>query len=148
MSIIEQIVNIVGGQGGPNDNAIPVYSDNKAPNGGQVKGANGLQLMLENSVDSGYQYIMVDPDLLTKAENGNGLFLTYKADGSVNYAKLWVLNPETGHGEPYAPGVEMWVEYSHLKPADIPTPPQPPVPGNTSTFVIDWNTRTITLKPG
>jgi len=138
--------------GGPNHNAIPIYGDNKAPNGIQVKGANGLQLMLENSNVSGVQYIIVNPALITEAENVHNQFVTFKQDGQPNYIRLWIRNSETGKGDDYAPGVSMWAEYSHLQVAEAPTPPTPPI-GDESTFVIggtkyavNWAVRTITVK--
>ena len=147
MSIVSVVVNIVGGSGGPNDNAIPIYADNKAPNGNQVIGANGLQLMLENSGVSGIQYIIVNPSLLTEAENARNQFVTFKQDGTPNYARLWIRDPATGKGEDYAPGVSMWAEYAHLQSAGAPEPPAPPA-GDISTFEIDWAKRTITMKVG
>ena len=48
MAISEKRVMIAGGSGGPNDNAIPVYGDNKAPNGAWAYDLNGKQLMWEN----------------------------------------------------------------------------------------------------
>lgn len=149
MTIKELKVNIIGGMGGPNGDSIPIYSDNKAPNGGQVYGPNGMQLMLANTEISGIQYIIVDPQLLTKEENANGLFLSYKSDGTVNYARMWIYDPETGHGEQYAPGIDMWAEYSHLERAedDGEPPVEPPMEGDFSIFVIDWDARTVTLKP-
>lgn len=121
--IKEKFVDIINGSGGPNNNSIPVYSDNKAPSGGQVYGANGKQLMLENSAESGVHYVIVDPTLITLEENSRSKFLTYKLNGKVNYIKLWILNEDTGHGYDYSPGIEMWVEYSHLAPYQ-PAPPQ------------------------
>lgn len=122
MAILSLIVDVYGGAGGPNDDSIPVYSDNKAPNGGQVRGANGLQLMLENSETSGVQYIIVNPDFLTEEENQGGAFVSYKHDGTPNYVRIWIRNPETGEGDDYAPGVEMWVEFSHLRPSGFEPP--------------------------
>lgn len=126
--IKEKKVSIVGGAGGPYNNAIPVYGDNKAPNGDQVFGPNGNQLMLVNSEQSGVHYIIVDPALITKEDNVNSRFMTFKADGKINYVRAWILNELTGHGEDYAPGVEMWMEFSHLdayepEPAPAPHPP-------------------------
>jgi hypothetical protein len=145
MSIVSVTVNIVNGMGGPNHNAIPIYADNKAPNGNQVIGANGLQLMLENSNVSSIQYIIVNPQLITEAENAHNAFVTFKQDGQPNYIRLWIRNPDTGQGEDYAPGVSMWAEYSHLQVAEAPEPPEPPE-GDESTFVINWTNKTITLK--
>lgn len=148
MAIKELKVDIVGGRGGPNGDSIPIYSDNKAPRGGQVYGPNGSQLMLSNTEVSGNQYIIVNPELITKEENANGLFLSYKPDGTISYARMWIYDPETGHGEEYAPGVDMWAEYSHLaKSMDEEPPVEPPMEGDFSIFVIDWEARTVTLKP-
>lgn len=121
--IKEKYMDVVGGLGGPNGNAIPVYSDNKAPNGGQVIGPNGKQLMLENSEVSGVHYVIVDPALITKEENLNSRYITYNATGQVNYIRLWILDAKTGHGVDYAFGIQMWVEYSHLSPYST-EPPQ------------------------
>jgi len=141
MTIVSVIVDIVGGMGGPNDNAIPVYADNKAPNGEQLIGPNGKQLMLENSSVSGVQYIVVNPTLLTPEENAHNAFVTFKADGKPNYCRFWILNPETGKGEDYA-GETMWGEYSHFK-----TTTEEPPESDVSTLDIDWTNRTVTLKP-
>lgn len=119
--IKEALRDIYGGSGGPSQNAIPVYSDKNAPNGGQAFGKDGKQLMLENSDVSGIHYVIVDPTLITAEENGNGNFMTYKDDGQVYYIRIWFLG-EDGHGFDYAPGIPMWVEYSHLK-LYTPTPP-------------------------
>jgi hypothetical protein len=145
MSIVSVTVNIVNGMGGPNHNAIPIYADNKAPGGEQVKGANGLQLMLENSNVSGVQYIIVNPQLITKEENEHDAYMSFKADGQVNYIHIWILNPKTGRGEDYAGKYPMWAEYSHLQVAEAPMPPTPPE-SDLSVFVIDWVNRTITLQ--
>ena len=144
MSIVSVIVNIVGGMGGPNNNAIPIYSDNKAPKGVQVYVANGMQLMLENSAVSGIQYIIVNPTLLSKEENANNTFVSFKPDGRPNYIRMWRRDPKTGLGDNYN-GAPMWGEYSHLQSAEAPEPPTPPA-GDESTFVVNWTNRTITLK--
>lgn len=120
--IKEKFVSIVGGSGGPYNNAIPVYGDNKAPNGGQIFGPNGKQLMLANSEASGVYYVIVDPALITGEENANSRFMTYKTSGEVNYIRLWILDEEVGHGHDYAPGVDMWVEYTHLTPYQVEPP--------------------------
>ena len=148
MAILEQIVEIVGGMGGPNGNAIPVYADNKAPNGGWVYGADQKQLMLENTEITGVEYIIVNPFVISPEENEHSKFVTYKPDGRTpNYVRLWILDPNSGEGVDYAPGVSMWVEYSHLHLVEeYIEPPEPPA-GSTSVFVIDWDNRTITLKP-
>ena len=122
MAIIAINKDIFGGTGGPGHNAIPVYSDDKAPFGGQVIGPDGKQLKLVNSDESGMHYVIVDPIPLTKEENK---FFSYKPDGvTPNYCRLWFRNPETGEGYDYADGVDMWVEYSHLRPYN----PEPPAP--------------------
>lgn len=127
MTILETTMDIFGGSGGPNHNAIPMYSDNHAPNGGQVIGPDGRQLMLVNSEESGAHYITVNPFVISPEENIHSRFVTFKSDGvTPNYIRMWIFNPETGHGEEYAPGVDLWGEYSHLRPY-TPQPPQPEI---------------------
>jgi hypothetical protein len=112
--IQESFRDIVGGSGGPNQNAIPVYSDKNAPKGGQVFGPTGAQLMLENSDISGVHYVIVDPALITAKDNDNSRFMTFKENGQVYYIRLWIMDRD-GNGVDYAPDTPMWVEYSHLR---------------------------------
>lgn len=147
MAIVEQTVEIVGGMGGPNANSIPIYGDKNAPHGAWVYDAKGNALMLENTEVSGVQYIRVNPTLLTQEENDRSRFVTWKENGEPYYARIWILNPETGEGEDYAPGVTMWAECTHLKPVLDEEPPVDPPTGEFSIFVIDWEARTVTLKP-
>lgn len=123
--IKETYVDIFGGTGGPLQNAIPVYADNKAPNGDQVFGPTGSQLMLWNSVGSDTHYIIVDVLQLTPQENVGSKFVTFKPNGEPNYVRMWFLDPDTNHGYDYG-DVPMWVEFSHLKPY-IPEVPGEPV---------------------
>lgn len=144
MSIVELKVDIINGSGGPNNDAIPIYGDNKAPNGGWRIGPNGKQLMLENSDISGKHYLIVDTKLLTSDENQGNKFVTWKLDGQPNYVRLWFINQETGHGEDYN-GNPMWAEYSHIK-ILIDEPLEPPA-SDTSTLIVDWVNRTVTVSP-
>jgi len=124
MTIVAINKDIFGGTGGPGHNAIPVYSDDKAPFGGQVIGPDGKQLKLVNSEESGMHYVIVDPIPLTREEAK--LFFSFKPDGvTPNYCHLWFRDPETGEGYDYG-DVAMWVEYSHLTPYN-PAPPQPEI---------------------
>jgi hypothetical protein len=122
--IKEALRDIVGGSGGPNGNAIPVYSDHNAPHGGQAIGSNGQPLMLANSEVSGIHYVIVDPSLITQEENDNDKFMTFKDNGEVNYIRIWVMG-EDGHGVPIVSTGETWVEYTHLKLYEPDTPPEP-----------------------
>jgi hypothetical protein len=119
--IKEALRDIVGGLGGPNSNAIPVYSYHNAPHGGQAIGSNGQPLMLENSEVSGTHYVIVDPSLITQEENSNDKFMTFKDNGEANYIRIWVMD-EDGHGVPMG---EYWVEYSHLKLYEPDINPEP-----------------------
>ena len=136
-------VDIVGGAGGPNGDSIPVYGDNKAPNGDQVIGPNGSQLLLPNSAVDDTHYVIVNLSKLTPQENIGSRFVTYKLNGSPNYVRLWFLNEDTGQGQDY--GIyPMWVEYSHLAPY---TPDEPQPTEQEWTLVTYSDGRTPTIEP-
>jgi hypothetical protein len=146
MAVIEQVVDIVKGMGGPNGDSIPIYADKNAPKGAWVFAPGGGLLMLQNTEISGIQYIMVNPSLLSEKENEGSKFITYTDDGKPYYARIWIRDPYSGRGMDYAPGVEMWAECTHLMPNNSAEPGEES-DEDISIFLVDWRNRTITLSP-
>jgi hypothetical protein len=115
MSISEKRVIITGGAGGPNDDSIPVYGDNKAPRGGWALDLNGKQLMWQN----GKELIIVNPELLIPAENEGNRYYNFKVNGEKDYCRAWLIGDD-GHGAATQP---FWVEYDKMGAVDEPEPP-------------------------
>lgn len=114
--IKEKRVIVVNGAGGPANDSIPVYGSDKAPNGDWAYQPDGVhQLMIKN----GTELISVDPDLVTPAENDD--FFSFKANGQINYARVWFIG-EDGHGKPTQ---QLWVEYNKLQDAGGEPEPEP-----------------------
>ena len=109
--IEEKLVKVAGGAGGPKNDSIPVYGDDKAPNGDWAYMPDGIhQLMFQN----GQKLVIVNPLEATQEERNK--FFTYKADGKISYSRVWYEDDDE---------VERWVEYSKLVSVDEVVDPEP-----------------------
>jgi hypothetical protein len=138
--IKEELVVIVDGHGGPNDDSIPVYSDNKAPRGSWAYDLSGKQLMFTN----GMKFLRVaPPPHLTPEENVGNKFYNFKDNGAIDYARVWTVGAD-GHGEPTGP---FWVENSKLSPNAVDPTPEPD-PDPTPTGVVSYKIVGISFDNG
>lgn len=105
----QKFVKVFGGSGGINNDSIPVYSDDKAPNGDQLI-VNGKQVMLKND----FELVCVDRAQLIEGVDNISAFFSRNG-----YARVWRLNPVSMVGEDIVPGKQAWVEDSHLTALEV-----------------------------
>jgi hypothetical protein len=142
MAIAQLHVKIAGGAGGPNDDSIPVYGDDKAPNGEWAYAFDGkTQLMWQN----GKELICVDPETVPQVNFKS--FFSLKSNGQINYARVWLIG-EDGKGVDYQ-GKPTWVEYSKLVKVSQPEPepePEPEPAGEWVEYDVKWEGGRVYLK--
>ena len=132
-------VVIVGGTGGPDNNAVPVYRDGVQRDWSLDRLGN--QLLLPNGVECWY-YL---PETL--GADIAKYYVTYKPDGGYSYIQVF----EPSGDLPVLSGLpkqEYWIEYSHLMrvtaaPPPVVVPPAP-VPAGVSEADMEAVGRVLT----
>jgi hypothetical protein len=127
---IKSTVVIVGGTGGPDNNAVPVYRDGVQRDWALDRLGN--QLLLPNGVECWY-YL---PETL--GADIAKYYVTYKPDGGYSYIQVF----EPSGDLPVLSGLpkqEYWIEYSHLMRVTAAPPPVvvPPAPAPSGVSEAD-----------